>query len=68
MFGNTTLDLFVFENWTLKNRFEECGFLTEGLCVFWNKTYGNRTTMVTPYLNITSVYNNEKDQFNFYHS
>jgi len=61
-----TSDLLAFENSPFRHTLEQDGFLADGLCIFGDNAYVNRSYMATPFPNVGEE--TTKDHYNFYHS
>ena len=63
-FPGATSDFLAFEASELRSNLEKEGFLAEGLCLFGDNAYVNKSYMATPFPNVAD----DRDNYNFFHS
>ena len=66
LYGASASDLLSFEASDLRIILQREGYLANGLCLFGDNAYVNRSFMATPYPNAAGDI--EKDAYNFFHS
>ena len=65
-FPAATSDFLAFEASPFRQLLETSGFLAEGLCLFGDNAYVNKSYMATPYTNVPA--GDSRDSYNFFHS
>ena len=65
LFGASTSDMLAFEASPIRVMMDRPGFLAEGLCLFGDNAYINRTFMASP---VPGTVDETSDSYNFFHS